>query len=95
VVVVVANNGGWTAKRGRPGYALGFSDYQEIATAFGCFGAKVTDPAMLRPTLTAALDFAKEQRKPALVNVIISTDRLQGRNFSRHARHSDAEYDAV
>lgn len=95
VVFVVANNGGWTSKRGRPGYALGFSDYQEIANAFGCFGAKVSDPKELATTLSAAFEYAARENKPALVNVIISTDRLGGRSFSRHARHSGGEYDAV
>jgi thiamine pyrophosphate-dependent acetolactate synthase large subunit-like protein len=95
VVVVIANNGGWTSKRGRPGYALEFSDYQEIANAVGCFGAKVTDPRELSGTLSLALEYAVRESKPALVNVIISTDRLGGRGFSRHARHSSGEYDAV
>ncbi len=95
VLVVVANNGGWTAKRGRPGYALRFSDYQEIATGLGCFGAKVTDPGDLAGTLRTALEYTARERLPALVNVVISTERLQGRNFSRHARHSGGEYDAV
>jgi acetolactate synthase-1/2/3 large subunit len=94
-LVVVANNGGWTAKRGRPGYALNFSDYQDIATALGCFGARVTDPAQVGPTLRAALDYMSREGKPALVNVVISTDRLSGRSFSRHARQEGAEYDAV
>jgi thiamine pyrophosphate-dependent acetolactate synthase large subunit-like protein len=95
VVIVVANNGGWTSKRGRPGYALEFSDYHEIANAVGCFGAKVTDPRELSGTLSLALEYAARENKPALINVIISTDRLGGRGFSRHARHSSGEYDAV
>jgi thiamine pyrophosphate-dependent acetolactate synthase large subunit-like protein len=95
VVIVVANNGGWTSKRGRPGYALDVSDYHEFARAFGCFGAKVTDPRELSSTLALALDYAARESKPALINVIISTDRLGGRGFSRHARHSGGEYDAA
>ncbi len=95
MLVVIANNGGWTAKRGRPGYALRFSDYQHIATALDCFGAKVADPAELGTTLKTAWDYTIREGRPALVNVIVSTDRLTGRSFSRHARQSGAEYDAV
>jgi thiamine pyrophosphate-dependent acetolactate synthase large subunit-like protein len=95
VVIVIANNGGWTSKRGRPGYALEFSEYQEIANAVGCFGAKVTDPRELPETLTVALEYATREKKPALINVIVSTDRLGGRGFSRHSRHSSGEYDAA
>jgi hypothetical protein len=45
--------------------------------------------------LKSALGVAARESRPAVVNVITSTDRLQGRGFSRHARHSGAEYDAV
>jgi acetolactate synthase-1/2/3 large subunit len=94
-VVVIANNGGWTSKRGRPGYALEFSDYQHIAAAVGCFGVRVEQPDDLSAALEDALAYAARENKPALVNAIISTDRLRGRSFSRYARHADGGYDAA
>lgn len=95
MVVVIANNGGWTSKRGRPGYALRFSDYHDLAAALGAYSALVCEPAELPVALKSALGVAARESRPAVVNVITSTDRLQGRGFSRHARHSGAEYDAV
>jgi acetolactate synthase-1/2/3 large subunit len=94
-VVVVANNGGWTSKRGRPGYSLDFSDYHLVARALGCSGARVDQPDELPAALDEALAFAARERKPAVVNAIISTDRLRGRSFSRYARHAGGGYDAA
>jgi acetolactate synthase-1/2/3 large subunit len=94
-VVVVANNGGWTSKRGRPGYALEFSDYQAIADAVGCSGVRVEQPDDLSAALNDALAYVEREHKPALVNAIVSTDRLRGRSFSRYARHAGGGYDAA
>ncbi len=94
-VCVIANNAGWTANRDRPGHALAYSDYDKLGDVFGCFGAKVTEPSELAPTLADALAYAERESKPALVNVVMASVRAGGRSFSKHARQGESDYDAV
>jgi thiamine pyrophosphate-dependent acetolactate synthase large subunit-like protein len=95
MVCVIANNGGWTAHRGSPGHALGFTDYQCLADMFGCWGAKVTEPSELGAVISQALDYAKRENKPALVNVIMSTAPSSFRSFTEYTRHGESHYGFV
>jgi thiamine pyrophosphate-dependent acetolactate synthase large subunit-like protein len=68
VLVVISNNGGWTAdpKQDKPGRNLGYSRYDKMAQDFGAYGEYVEKPHEIRP----ALERAAASGKPAVVNVI-------------------------
>ena len=75
VVAIVANNGIWALEKHPMEAMYGYSvvadlrpgtRYDEVATALGCHGEFVTEPARLRPALQRA--FAAGG--PALVNVL-------------------------
>ncbi len=70
VLVVISNNGGWTAdpEGTKPGRDLGFTRYDLLAEALGAHGERVTDPDGIRPALERAWAQVKAGR-PALVNV--------------------------
>ncbi len=46
--------------------------FEAVVEAFGGFGARVTDPQQLLPTLREALRVVREERRQALVNIAIS-----------------------
>jgi acetolactate synthase-1/2/3 large subunit len=72
VVVVISNNGGWTADAAwgrpepKPGRNLGFTRYDRVAMELGAHGEFVEKPLDVRP----ALERAFASGKPAVVNVI-------------------------
>ena len=72
VVVVISNNGGWTANTAwqlplpKPGRNLGHTRYDKVAEALGAHGEFVEKPDQIRP----ALERAFASGKPAVVNVI-------------------------
>jgi acetolactate synthase-1/2/3 large subunit len=68
VLVVISNNGGWTAdpQKVKPGRTLGHLRYDRMAEAFGAHGEYVEKPHEIRP----ALERAAASGKPAVVNVI-------------------------
>lgn len=68
VVTVVSLNGGWTADPDgtKPGRNLGYTRYDKMAEALGCYAEYVEDPAEIRP----ALERAFKAGAPALVNVL-------------------------
>ena len=72
VVVVISNNGGWTANAPwqlplpKPGRSLGFTRYDRVAMELGAHGEFVEKPHEVRP----ALERAFKAGKPAVVNVI-------------------------
>lgn len=69
LVVVINNNGGWTAAsrdETRPGRDLGFTRYDKIAEALGAHSEFVQTPAEIRPALERAFSCGKV----ACVNVI-------------------------
>jgi acetolactate synthase-1/2/3 large subunit len=72
VVVVISNNGGWTADAPwgvpapKPGRNLGFTRYDRVAMELGAHGEFVETPLDVRP----ALERAFASGKPAVVNVI-------------------------
>ena len=68
IVIVVANNEGWTARvEGirKPGRELGFTRFDKVAEALGGYGELVEDPNDIRPALERAFDAGV----PAIVNV--------------------------
>jgi acetolactate synthase-1/2/3 large subunit len=72
VVVVISNNGGWTANTSwgmplpKPGRNLGRTRYDRVAMEFGAHGEFVEKPSEIRP----ALERAFASGKPAVVNVM-------------------------
>jgi thiamine pyrophosphate-dependent acetolactate synthase large subunit-like protein len=83
VLVVISNNGGWTAdpQRNKPGRNLGFTRYDRMAMDLGAHGEFVEKPHEIRP----ALERAAASGKPAVVNVITDdTARAQTVRFSAY-----------
>lgn len=80
VVVLVMNNRSWGAsqhfqemvsgKERLTGTQLADTRYDEIAAAFGCHAARVTQASQLRDALRAAF----ESGRPACINVIVDLD---------------------
>jgi len=83
VIVVISNNGGWTAdpQGTKPGRNLGYTRYDRMAEALGAHGEFVDKPHEIRP----ALERAWASGKPAVVNVITDyTARAQTVRFSAY-----------
>jgi thiamine pyrophosphate-dependent acetolactate synthase large subunit-like protein len=74
VLVVISNNGGWTADAPwqlplpKPGRHLGRTRYDRMAMELGAHGELVEKPHEIRP----ALERASSSGKPAVVNVMTS-----------------------
>jgi acetolactate synthase-1/2/3 large subunit len=86
VLCVISNNGGWTAAdRPKAGRDLGFTRYDLMAEALGCYGEHVEEPGQLRPALERAIK-ATEEGRPAVVNVI--TDPAARAQTARFADYS-------
>jgi thiamine pyrophosphate-dependent acetolactate synthase large subunit-like protein len=87
VVVVISNNGGWTANAPwtrplpKPGRNLGHTRYDKLAQDLGAHGEFVEKPHEIRP----ALERAWASGKPAVVNVITDDKaRAQTVRFSAY-----------
>src|SRR5438309_1201160 len=87
VVVVISNNGGWTADAPwtrplpKPGRNLGHTRYDKVAQELGAHGEFVEKPHEIRP----ALERAYASGKPAVVNVITDNKaRAQTVRFSAY-----------
>ena len=87
VVVVISNNGGWTADTPwalplpKPGRHLGHTRYDRVAMELGAHGEFVEKPHEIRP----ALERAYASGKPAVVNVITDDKaRAQTVRFSAY-----------
>jgi thiamine pyrophosphate-dependent acetolactate synthase large subunit-like protein len=70
ILVVISLNGGWTAdpKGDKPGRNLGYTRFDQMAEALGCYGEYVEEPGAIR----AALERAQrqvDQGRVALVNI--------------------------
>ena len=84
VLVVISNNGGWTAdpKQDKPGRNLGYTRYDKVAIDYGAHGEFVEKPHEIR----AALERAYASHKPALVNVVTDyTARATTVRFSAYS----------
>lgn len=67
VIVVVSNNGGWSAAdQFKAGRDLGHTRFDQLARALGCHGEQVERCEQIRP----ALERAAASGLPAVVNVI-------------------------
>ena len=87
VLVVISLNGGWTAdpKREKVGRDLGFTRYDKMAEALGCYGEYVEKPEQIGPALVRAQKKVDEGMV-ALVNVKTDdTARAGTVSFSSHA----------
>src|SRR5919204_1515156 len=87
VVVVISNNGGWTADAPwarplpKPGRYLGHTRHDKVAQDLGAHGEFVEKPHEIRP----ALERAYASGKPAVVNVITDNKaRAQTVRFSAY-----------
>lgn len=71
VLVIVSLNGGWTGDpdRSKPGRDLGYTRFDKLAEALGCYGEQVERPEDIRPALERAAAAVSEGRT-ALVNVV-------------------------
>lgn len=71
VLVVISLNGGWTADptREKPGRDLGYTRFDKMAEALGCFGTFVEKPEDIRPALERAQK-AVDAGQTAVVNVV-------------------------
>jgi thiamine pyrophosphate-dependent acetolactate synthase large subunit-like protein len=95
ITFIVANNGGWTGIRGRPGYSLGHHAYERLTEVYGGRGVCISDPDELDEGLRAALAYAATEHQPSVVNVVVSTARAGGRQFLQYRRDQRSEYEAV
>ncbi len=70
VLVVISLNGGWTAdpQRNKPGRDLGYTRYEKMAEALGCYGEYVDKAEDIRPALQRA-QAQVDKGKVAVVNV--------------------------
>ena len=70
VLVVISLNGGWTAdpKREKPGRELGYTRYEKMAEALGCYGDYVDKAEEIRPALVRA-QREVDKGRVAVVNV--------------------------
>jgi thiamine pyrophosphate-dependent acetolactate synthase large subunit-like protein len=70
VLVVISLNGGWTAdpNRDKPGRDLGYTRFDKMAEALGCYGEYVDNAEGIRPALERAQKQV-DQGKVAVVNV--------------------------
>jgi thiamine pyrophosphate-dependent acetolactate synthase large subunit-like protein len=70
ILVVVSLNGGWTAdpQRNKPGRNLGYTRFDKMAEALGCYGEYVEHPDEIRPALNRA-QREVDRGSVALVNV--------------------------
>jgi thiamine pyrophosphate-dependent acetolactate synthase large subunit-like protein len=67
---VVSLNGGWTAdpQHNKPGRNLGYTRFDKMAEALGCYGEYVEHPDEIRPALNRA-QREVDRGSVALVNV--------------------------
>jgi thiamine pyrophosphate-dependent acetolactate synthase large subunit-like protein len=73
VLVVISLNGGWTAdpEKSKPGRNLGYTRYDKMAEALGCYGEYVEEPDEIR----AALERGQAEVNKGRVAVInVKTD---------------------
>ena len=87
VLVVISLNGGWTAdpKKEKIGRNLGYTRFDKMAEALGCYGEYVEKPEDIGPALVRAQKKV-DQGMVALVNVVTDdTARAGTVAFSSHA----------
>ena len=73
LLCVISLNGGWTAdpERNKPGRDLGYTRYDKMAEALGCYAEYVEEPEAIRP----ALDRASRKVEEGMVGFVnVKTD---------------------
>jgi thiamine pyrophosphate-dependent acetolactate synthase large subunit-like protein len=87
VLVVISLNGGWSAADppDKPGRDLGFTRYDRMAEALGCYGDYVEKPADLGPALRRARAEV-DQGRVAVVNV--KTDEMARATTLKFAQYA-------
>jgi len=86
ILVVISLNGGWTADPDgkKPGRQLGYTRFDKMAEALGCYAEYVEDPEAIRPALERAKR-AVAEGKVALVNVVTDNKaRAQTADFTAY-----------
>jgi thiamine pyrophosphate-dependent acetolactate synthase large subunit-like protein len=72
LLCVISLNGGWTAdpERNKPGRDLGYTRYDKMAEALGCYAEYVEEPEDIRPALQRARSEAHRsqfsRRRPSI-----------------------------
>lgn len=86
IITVISLNGGWTAdgEGTKTGSRLGYTRYDKMVEALGCYGEYVEKPGDIRPALERAKK-ATLEGKPALINV--RTDENARANAGRFSRY--------
>jgi thiamine pyrophosphate-dependent acetolactate synthase large subunit-like protein len=87
LLVVISLNGGWTAdpKHEKPGRTLGYTRFDKMAEALGCYGEYVEKPEDIAPALQRAQKKV-DQGMVALVNVKTDENARAGTvAFSSHS----------
>jgi thiamine pyrophosphate-dependent acetolactate synthase large subunit-like protein len=87
VLVVISLNGGWTAdpNRDKPGRDLGYTRYEKMAEALGCYGEYVDKAEDIRP----ALERAQKQVDKGMVAVVnVRTDYRARATTMQFAQYS-------
>ena len=87
ILVVISLNGGWTADhdRDKPGRDLGYTRYDKMAEALGCYGEYVEAPEQIRP----ALERAQQQVDGGRVAVVnVKTDYTARATTTRFSDYS-------
>ncbi|MBX9589006.1 MAG: thiamine pyrophosphate-binding protein [Hyphomonadaceae bacterium] len=87
VLVVISLNGGWTAdpNRDKPGRDLGYTRFDRMAEALGCYGAYVDKAEDIRP----ALDRAQRKVDQGMVAVVnVRTDYRARATTMQFAQYS-------
>jgi thiamine pyrophosphate-dependent acetolactate synthase large subunit-like protein len=87
VLVVISLNGGWTAdpNRDKPGRDLGYTRYEKMAEALGCYGDYVDKAEDIRPALERA---QKEVDKGRVAVVNVRTDYRARATTMQFAQYS-------
>ena len=87
VLVVISLNGGWTAdpNRDKPGRDLGYTRYEKMAEALGCYGEYVDKAEDIRP----ALERAQKRVDDGMVAVVnVRTDYRARATTMQFAQYS-------
>ncbi len=87
ILIVISLNGGWTADpdQKKPGRNLGYTRFDLMGEALGCYGEYVESPADIRPALERAAA-AVERGQTAIVNVVTDWRARSGTaNFTNYS----------
>src|SRR6185437_13705797 len=87
ILVVVSLNGGWTADpdRNKPGRNLGYTRFDKMAEALGCYGEYVERPDEIRPAVDRA---QREVDRGAVALVNVKTDDRARAGTAAFAQYS-------